>query len=186
MQKYWEDGDQQINAFYADCGATYDGASTATISGLTWLRGQTVTVLADGAVHPDCVVNSSGVITLDRSVTHANVGLKYTSEAQTMRIEAGGGDGSAQGKLKRIHRAVFRMFQTVGMTVKAGTQDGYPEPFRSSADLMNNPVALYTGDRRWAWDGTYDLEGQVYFAQTDPLPSNILMVVAQLDTQDGG
>lgn len=186
MQKYWENGDQQVDAFYVDCGATYDGTATSTVSGLTWLKGQTVSVLADGAVHPDCVVNSSGVITLDRSVTHANVGLKYTSEAQTMRIEAGGGDGSAQGKLKRIHRAIFRMFQTVGMTVKAGDRDGYPEPFRSSADLMNNPVALYTGDRRWAWDGTYDLEGQVYFAQTDPLPSNILMVVAQLDTQDGG
>lgn len=186
MSKYWEDGDAQNSAFYVDCGATYSGAATTTISGLTWLRGETVSVLANGSVHPDCVVNASGVITLSRSTTYANVGLKYTSEAQTMRIEAGGADGSAQGKLKRIHRAIVRMFQTVGMTVKAGVNDGYPEPFRTSADLMDNPVALFTGDKRWAWDGTYDLEGQIYVAQTDPLPSNILMIAAQLDTQDGG
>jgi len=186
MTKYWENGDSVQDAFFVDCGAIYDGAATTTITGLTWLKGQTVSVLANGAVHPDCVVNSSGVITLSRSSTHAMVGLKYQSVGKTLRIEAGGGDGSAQGKLKRIHRVIFRMFQTVGMDVQASGQPGYPEPFRSSADLMDNPVNLYTGDKRWSWGGTYDLEGQVSWSQDDPLPNNILMLAAQLDTQDGG
>lgn len=51
---------------------------------------------------------------------------------------------------------------------------------------MDNPVALFTGDKRWAFEGSYELEGQVIWSQTDPLPSNILMVAAQLETQDGG
>lgn len=186
LTKYWENGDTLKDAFFIDCGAIYDGASTTTISGLTWLKGQTVSVLANGSVHPDCVVNSSGIITLSRAATHAQVGLGYKSAGKTLRIEAGGGDGSAQGKLKRIHRVIFRMFQTVGINVQANGQAGYPEPFRSSADLMDNPVNLYTGDKRWSWDGTYDLEGQVSWSQNDPLPNNILMIAAQLDTQDGG
>ena len=37
-----------------------------TISGLDHLEGQTVSILADGATHPDKTV-SSGAITLDRS-----------------------------------------------------------------------------------------------------------------------
>ncbi len=187
LSKYWEDGDTLPNAFFVDCGATYSGAATTTVSGLTWLKGQTVSVLADGSVHPDCVVNSSGVITLTRSASKVQVGLGYNSDGKTMRIEAGGADGTAQGKLKRIHRAIFRLFQSVGLKVAStASTSAYPEPFRSSADKMDNPVALYTGDKRWAWDGSYELEGQVFWRQSDPLPSNVLMVVAQLETQDGG
>lgn len=186
MQKFWEDGDVMSDAYFVDCGATYSGASTTTVSGLTWLAGQTVSVLADGSVHPACVVSAGGVITLSRSATKVQIGLGYNSTGKTMRIEAGGADGTAQGKLKRIHRAIFRFFQSVGLNVQSTGGDAFPEPFRTSADKMDNPVALYTGDKRWAWDGSYELEGQVTWTQSDPLPSNVLMVVAQLETQDGG
>lgn len=186
MTKYWEDGDTLPDAFFVDCGATYSGASTNTISGLTWLVGQTVSVLADGSVHPTCVVNGSGVITLSRSVVKAQVGLGFTSTGKTLRIEAGGADGPAQGKLKRIHRAIFRFFQSVGLNVQATNGTSYPEDFRTTDMAMDNPVAVYTGDKRWAWEGSYELEGQITWTQTDPLPSNVLMVVAQLETQDGG
>lgn len=186
MTKYWEDGDAVASGVFLDSSAAYSGASTTTVSGLTWLKGQTVSVLADGSVHPTCVVSNAGVITLARSAATVQVGLGYTSLGKTMRIEAGGADGQAQGKIKRIHRAIMRLFQTVGMNLRTNSGTDTSEPFRSSADLMDNPVALYTGDKRWAFDGSYELEGQVIFAQTDPLPSNVLMVVAQLETQDGG
>jgi hypothetical protein len=171
----------------ADAGATSGTVSlmTSSISGLTWLVGQTVSVLGDGSVHPNCLVSAGGVITLQRNVAKAQVGLGYNSTGKTMRIEAGGADGPAQGKLKRIHRSIFRFFQSVGLNVQATNGNSYPQPWRTSADLMDNPVALYTGDKRWSWDGTYELEGQVSWTQSDPLPSNVLMVSAQLDTQDG-
>lgn len=185
MQKFWEDGDALPDAYFVDCGATYSGAATSTITGLTWLVGQTVSVLADGAVHPTCVVSAGGAVTLQRTTTKAQIGLGYNSTGKTMRIEAGGADGPAQGKLKRIHRAIFRFFQSVGLNVQATNGNSYPQPWRTSADLMDNPVALYTGDKRWSWEGSYELEGQVSWTQSDPLPSNVLMVSAQLDTQDG-
>lgn len=186
MEKFWEDGDAITDAYFVDCGATYSGAATTSVSGLTWLAGQTVSVLADGSVHPNCVVSGGGSITLNRSAAKVQVGLGYSSTGKTLRIEAGGADGPAQGKLKRIHRAIFRFFQSVGISVQATNGTAYPEPFRTSADRMDAPVGLYTGDKRWAWDGSYELEGQVSWTQADPLPSNVLMVVAQLDTQDGG
>ena len=105
-----------------------------------------------------------------------------------MRIEAGGADGPAQGKLKRIHRTIFRFFQTVGHILNANVNGlpAIPEPFRDSSMRMDNPVGLYSGDMRYAWEGTWDLEGQVSWQQTDPLPSNITMLAVQLETQDGG
>ncbi len=185
MQKFWEDGDALADAYFVDCGATYSGVATTTVSGLTWLAGQTVSVLADGSVHPNCVVSGAGAITLQRSASKIQIGLGYNSTGKTLRIEGGAGDGTAQGKIKRIHRAIFRFFQSVGLSVQSTNGTAFPEPFRTSADRMDNPVALYTGDKRWAWDGSYELEGQVSWTQDQPLPSNILAVVAQLDTQDG-
>ena len=58
---------------------------------------------------------SSGSVTLDRSVTKAHIGLSYNSTLQTMRIDAGGTEGTAQGKIKRIHDITLRLFRTVGI-----------------------------------------------------------------------
>lgn len=179
MQPYWTDGTAISDAFFVDCGATYSGSATTTITGLTWLRGETVSVLADGLVHADRTVNASGQITLASAASKVQVGLRYASDGKTMRIEAGGGDGPAQGKLKRIHRIFVRMFQSLGLKVQATDINNlYNEPFETTS--------LFTGDKRFAWEGTYETEGQVFWRQDDPLPSNVLMIAAQLDTQDGG
>lgn len=188
LTKYWEDGDTLTNAVFLDASSQYSGAATTTVSGLTWLIGQTVGVLADGSVHPDCVVSGTGSITLQRAASTVQVGLKYTSTAKTLRIEAGGQDGPAQGKWKRIHRAIFRFFQSVGITLISPptTAPAIPEPFRDSSMPMDQPVGLFTGDKRFQPEGSYDMEGQITWSQTDPLPSNILLLSAQLETQDGG
>lgn len=185
LNKYWEDGDAVVDAVFLDSSAVYSGVATTTVSGLTWLVGQTVSVLADGSVHPSCLVSNAGTIALQRSASKIQIGLGYTSLGQTLRIEAGGNDGPAQGKIKRIHRTIMRLFQSVGLNMIANTGSTTPEPFRSSADLMDNPIALFTGDKRWSFDGSYETEGQVSWSQTDPLPSNVIMVAVQLETQDG-
>lgn len=188
MTKFWEDGDDIRNGVFLDSSAAYNGSPTSTISGLTWLAGQTVGVLGDGATHPDVTVSNAGTVALQRQVSIAQVGLKYTSAAKTMKIEAGGADGPAQGKYKRIHRAIFRFFQTVGhiLTANANGSPAIPEPFRDSSMPMDQAVGLFSGDQRYAWEGTWDLDGQISWQQTDPLPSNITMLAAQLETQDGG
>ena len=56
-------------------------------------------IVANGATHADKVV-SSGAVTLDRATTKAHIGLPYTSTLQTMRIDAGGMQGTSQAKIK--------------------------------------------------------------------------------------
>jgi hypothetical protein len=53
---------------FLDSALSYSGSAVTTISGLDHLEGQTVSILANGATHPDKTV-SSGSITLDRSST---------------------------------------------------------------------------------------------------------------------
>lgn len=199
MTKLWEAGDAVSytlsgtvqtkfvpqDTYYADCAVrTVFGSAVTTITGLTWLEGQTVSVLADSATHPDVTV-TGGTITLERSATDVCIGLGYVSTGQTLQIEAGGADGPAQGKIKRVHRLIVRMYDTLGLTLIAGINQ-QDVSFRYSNGLMDAPPSLFNGDMPLAWEGSYDRGCYVSWEQTQPLPSNISMIAAQMETEDGG
>lgn len=177
------DDDTTTNAFFVDCGLTYTGAGVTTISGLDHLEGETVSILANGATHPDrTVVNGS--ITLVRSSTTVHVGLKYNSNAATLNIEAGSQDGTSQGKTKRIHRVTLRLYKTLGLKYGPNADNLDILSFRTAADDLGGPPALFTGDKTFNWNGFYETEGIVYFRQDQPLPFTLLGVFPQLVTQD--
>jgi len=75
-----------------------------TLSGLAHLEGEVVSVLVEGAAHPDRTV-ASGAITLSHSSSKVHVGLSYISDLETLRLDAGARDGTAQGKLNAPSQA---------------------------------------------------------------------------------
>ena len=99
FEKDWEAGDTHETAHYIDCGLSYSGSATTTVSGLDHLEGETVSILADGAVRPQAVV-ASGAISLVSAASNIHVGLAYTADLKLARQEAGAQDGTAQGKVK--------------------------------------------------------------------------------------
>ena len=155
-----------------------------TISGLTHLEGQTVSILADGATHPTKTV-SSAAIGLDRPAKKVKVGLSYTSLLQTMRIDAGSQNGTSQGKTKRIYEITLRLFETVGVEVGPDLNHMERIPFRSSANPMNEGIAPFTGDKEVEFRGNYDTDGFIVIRQTQPLPLTVLSVYPRLVTNDG-
>lgn len=177
------DEDDTTNAFFVDCGLTYDGSPVTTITGLDHLEGQVVSVLADGAVHPDRTVESGSII-LVRAASVVHVGLGYVSDIQTLNIEAGAADGTAQGKTKRINRVVARLYKTLGLKYGPSEDKLDVFTFRTSADAMNSPPALFTGDIEINWNSGYDKEGSMYFRQDQPLPFTLLGLFPQVTTQD--
>lgn len=177
--------DTTTDAFFVDCGLTYDSTPTTSISGLDHLEGETLSVLADGATHPDVVV-ASGAVTLTRSASVVHLGLQYVSNVQTLRLEAGAADGTAQGKTKRIHRVAMRLYKTLGLKFGPDSSRLDILPFRTSADEMGNPPSLYTGDKSVSWNNGYETEGYIYLRQDQPLPFTLLGIFPQLHTQDRG
>ena len=171
------------NAFFVDSGLSYNGAATTTLSGLGHLEGQNVQVLVNGAAHPDRVV-TSGAITLQTAATTAAVGLGYDSTVQTMRIEAGARDGTAQGKTKRINKMVIRFLATVGAVAGPDENNLDRIQFRTGSDLMDQSVPLFTGDKLMEWPSGYDFDGYVVIKQNQPLPMTIVAIMAQLHTMD--
>ena len=180
------DFDQTDNTSFnfLDSQLSYSGSAATTISGLDHLEGQTVSILADGASHPDKTV-SSGSVTLDRSALNVKVGLAYTSLLQTMRLNAGSQNGTSQGKTKRIYDITVRMFETIGVEVGPNLNDMERIPFRSSADLMDEGIPPFTGDKEVEFRGNYETDGFIFVRQTQPLPFTILSLYPRLTTNDG-
>jgi len=170
---------------FLDSHLTYSGSATTTLSGLGHLEGQTVSILADGATHPNKVV-SSGSITLDRQTEKAVVGLSYDSVLQTMRIEGGAAEGTSQGKTKRISKVVLRLFETVGVKVGPSLDNLEAIPFRTSSDPMDTPVSTFiAGDKEIEFNDDFNSDGFIFIKQDQALPCSILAIYPTLVTSDG-
>ncbi len=169
---------------FLDSQLDYSGSAVTTIGGLSHLEGQTVSVLANGATHPDATV-SSGQITLTRSATKVKVGLPYTSLLQTMRIDAGAQNGTSQSKTKRIYEITARLYESIGIEVGPDLNNMERIPFRSSANAMNSGISVFTGDKEIEFRGNYETDGFIFVRQTQPLPLTILSLYPRLITNDG-
>ena len=168
---------------FLDSALAYSGSAVTTISGLDHLEGQTVSILADGATHPDKTV-SSGSITLDRSATNVKVGLAYKSILQTMRLDAGSQNGTSQGKTKRIYEITIRLYESIGVEVGESLSNMERIPFRTSSDPMDEGIPVFTGDKAVEFRGNYDTDGFIFVRQTQPLPLTILSLYPELQTND--
>lgn len=173
----------QEDAYYVDCGVTYDGAPTATITGLGHLEGQVVNVLADGATHPQRTV-AGGQITLQRNASVVHVGLPYTAKVATMDIEAGSANGTAQGKVKRVHKGIVRLLRTLGG--RAGPSEAKLDTiqFRDATVPMGEAPPLFTGDKPVPWPGGSERQARMWFVHEDPTPATVVAFMPQMSTED--
>lgn len=168
------------DAFFVDSGLTYSGAAATTIVGLDHLEGKTVSVLAGGATHPTKTV-TSGKITLDRSATKVQVGLKSTPRLVTLRPDVGALAGSGLNQPKRHARQFVLLYNSVGM--KIGDKDSQDiVPFRSGSDQMDQPVPLFTGFKEMIGDGGWHTDAQIVITTDDPLPLNVLAIITETET----
>lgn len=183
VMKTFDFGGDTTAAFFVDSGLAYAGSATTTLSGLYHLEGETMSVLANGATHADKVVSGGG-ITLDFSATSGAVGFGYTSEMQTLRLEAGSSDGTSQGKPKRIHDITVRFHETVGAEV--GTDSGNADRifFRDSSMNMDEAVPLFTGDKEIEFAGGFVDGDRIYVRQSQPLPMTVLALYPRMNTFD--
>ena len=167
---------------YVDSGLAYSGNSTTSLSGLDHLEGETVAIIGDGAAQNNKTV-SSGAVTIDTSSEEAKIGLLYSSDLQTMRLDEGYTE-TTQTKTKRIYDLSVRFHETVGASVGPNIDNLTAIDFRDSSASMNLPVPLFTGDKFIEFDSDYGTEGLVYVQQPQALPMTILGIYPRLETEN--
>lgn len=172
------------DCYFVDGGKTVTlGSPGVIVPGLDHLEGETVQILVDGAPRPDQVV-ASGKITLTSIGTVIQVGEGYLSRLKTLRVEAGSATGTAQGKIKRIHRLSALLHQTVGLRVGRTFDTMDSQQFRGASDLMDAAVPMFSGIKTLTIGSDYDMDGYICLEQNQPLPCTILALMPQLHTQD--
>ncbi|HWR04374.1 MAG TPA: hypothetical protein VN419_10190, partial [Humidesulfovibrio sp.] len=167
-------------AFFVDAGVSYAGPTVTELSGLAHLAGRRVQILADGAVQPEQIVSPDGSIRLERAAGEVHAGLGYASALRPMRLEFAGTRGSAQTRTKRITEVGLRLYRTLGGKVGPDLTRLEPLLYRSSADSMDGPPALFTGDKSVRFPQGWSTEGVLTLVQDQPLPMTVLLLAPTL------
>jgi hypothetical protein len=165
-----------------DSAFIYSGAATTTITGLDHLEGETVKVIADGAVLTDKTV-SGGQITLERSAEYVEVGLWAKPYAQPMPLVGEGGSGANHLRYKSIPRISLRVHETAAIQIDGITVPGKTFGPSSSSPLNTTPQP-YTGiindiESLTGWD----LEQAPTISQEQPGKLTVLNLSFELEAR---
>jgi len=183
MTPSFEIGDVLQDHAAMDSTLSYNGAPTATLTGLDHLEGEDVVLMVDGRTHPPLTV-SGGSVTLANGVTGSviHVGLKNSWLLRTNKWEAGAQDGTAQGKIKRFSSCIVRLLNSLGLKYGIDNVDEY---VFDNAEGFDQDIGLFTGDIKITWPDGYDRAGELQFSHDGVYPVTIQALMPRLRTQDG-
>jgi|LWDU01.1.fsa_nt_gi hypothetical protein len=170
------------DAFFVDSGLSYSGVAANTITGLSHLEGEVVTIMSEGATHANKTV-SSGQITLDRTTTRCHVGLGYTSKLVTLPLDAAMATGTSQGKTKRISEVLLRLYKSLGGQIGPSETNLERILTRSGLNPMDSSPPLETGDRILNFNGPHERQAKVTVIHDEPLPFTLVAIGPRAEIQ---
>jgi hypothetical protein len=158
--------------FFVDAGVTQTfGSPVTNISGLTWLEGATVAVLADGGEQSQKVV-TGGAITLDHAASVITIGLPITADLQTLpailQLDAFG-----QGRMKNINKAWVKVFQSSGIFVGPDANN-LTEIKQRTTEPWGSPPSLQSAELMVLTTPQWQETGQSFIRQQRPLPLSVV------------
>jgi len=199
-------------SFYVDAGLSYSGSPATLFSGLSHITPSYTNALADvdGMKRLGVAADNSAAqvtATTSSSVTIANaasvvsVGLNYESALIPTSMDAGGQDGTSQGKLRRTSKLSLGLFETRGGQWKGtGTPYYYPAGSgsynlkgwnniqlteqRDSGEYFDTGPRLFSGVTVIDWEGDYVLDDTITIRQCEPLPMTVTTIMPQFKVYD--
>ncbi|WP_343561722.1 hypothetical protein [Kiloniella sp. b19] len=173
------------DAYFVDCGGTYEGEPAQQVSGFAHLVGEQVDILADGAVLPQVTVAGDGTVTLpnNRSGRKITVGLHSRASLRSLTPPTPAEGGPGHGKKKRAIRMGVQLLDS-------GVLDYGPDPdnlsehsFRTSEVPLGSVVGLYSGYLEIPQDDGFSDEGRVWIRAAQPLPLTIRAIVTDIEAE---
>ena len=152
-----------------------------TIDGFEHLIGETVSVLANGNVIRDLTVDSNGIVTLPYRASRVHVGLDYSTDIQTLRIETP--EGTVQGRPKAISKVTVIMDKSRGGFWGPNSTD-LTEIKQRENEKWGQPTQMFSGATDIYLHSDWNANGQVFMTQRDPLPLNILAIIPDVEVGD--
>ncbi|MDV7341773.1 hypothetical protein RYZ26_19385 [Terasakiella sp. A23] len=159
-----------------------DEDGSLTWSGLDHLEGETMRLVADGAVYPSKVV-ASGQIVLDREVNALEAGLGFTHILEPLPPSPQSTGQASQGGRVRLVSLTFRLKDTQALKLDVG-RGPKDVPFKQfgPTGVLDSAPEKFTGDITvralgWRKNGT---ESLWRIEQDTPLPFSVMSVVEEM------
>ncbi len=177
-----EQFDRDLNLDSALAGSV--GSSATIWSGLDHLEGQTVSIVADGFVHPDRVV-TGGSVTLDQAAMSVQIGLPYAHIIEPLPPSEIGPAGGA--RKVRLIEANFRLKDTAALRLDIGRGlNDIALREIGETSVLDQPPPIVSRDisvRSLGWPS--DRSKPLWrIEQNVPLPFTLLSVTAELKVND--
>ncbi len=164
------------------------------LTGLWWMNGCQVSITGDGYVvaspnnsEYSKIVVSNGTVTLPKPYSVINVGHSYISDLKTLDLDVVGYSvfmgQTAADKWKNVSELTIQFVNSRGgfcgsATPETESSNSENNPLfklsevkpRSYTDIVNLPPPLITDNIKITVEGGWDIHGNVFFRQVDPLP----------------
>ena len=176
------------DAYFVDCGITFTSeTATTTVTGLTHLIGETVSILADGVVQADKVVDADGEVTLDTAASVVQIGLSFRSRLEPLKPVLEARMGSSAASIIEAKEMGISVFNTDG--IESGTSDSNlqtvnfdDERWKNLADDDTTLISgLFTGTVAVSTGGGFSLEAPLIISTDAPLPATIRALIPKVN-----
>lgn len=169
--QYGNDIDTSGFTTYVSGGEARKAISSVT-SGLDHLEGETVAILADGAVQNQKTV-TGGAITLDEAASIIHIGLPIQANLQTLPAADEKIGAFGQGMWKNVNEVFLKVYRSSG--IFAGPDFDSLTEFKQRIDEpYGSPPALKTEELSLKISGKWTPDGSFCIRQDDPLPLTLL------------
>ena len=148
------------------------------ISGLWHLEGKSIVGLANGYVVKDLTV-ASGKVTLPNASSRVHLGLDFTAEIKTLRLDAGSLNPTSSARTKKISQIGLQIEKTLGLWTGPDTDHMREAKFGLPSQWGQPPDAI-TGLKELTMSPSWNKNGQIVIQQRDPLPMTILSITPDL------
>lgn len=167
-------------SIHLDCAGTYKGDAKDVITGLTWLEGMEVAILADGGVHTRQTVQD-GTITLNEPASLVHVGLPYNCDMKTLPAAMALQDGSfGSGHRKNVRQVFFRVLDSSGIQAGPSFDNLTEYPARMNEYAGSAPDVI-SDEVGFGIEPMWSNSGQVCVRQAYPLPLRIISMTVDME-----
>lgn len=170
----------------ADSFIVYSGSSTATITGLSHLNGETVVAWGSGKDLGSYTV-ASGQITLSEAVTSCIVGLSYEARFKSAKQAFGAAMGTPLNQRKRIDHLGLILADTHYQGLEFGpdfeTMDSMPLVEKHEETAADTVWESYDEDMI-SFPGEWSTDSRLCLRATAPRPCTVLACTVSMLTND--
>ena len=180
----------------ADCHSIYQGAATATLTGLDYLEGQAVVVWADGkevgldatnpSQTPATYTVTGGSITLPVSVSNAIVGLPYTGQYKSAKLAYAAQQGTALNQVKQVRHIGMQLLNTHAQGIQFGPDFSTLDPLprvENGATVDPNTIWPLYDEQMIEFPGNWDTDSRICLQVQAPRPCTVLGFTIEIVTE---